>query len=227
MVRRFAAAALALSLSAAGSLAQQPPSPLPLFPTPPPESFRSQPPPSPFREEPLPPIVPAPEMPRAFDPRAYDQRSPEQIPPGYAPRADIAPPAVSSPATTPDATRVFCDQPVTVRVAERDRVPERYRGFVGMWSDAAWTPQMCAALIVEDVAPDGTARIAYAFGPIGSNPRAPGGVLHGTGIIRGGELRFQNSDGSQFAFRPIYSDLDGRLTTPQGQTHQTIFKKTF
>ena len=58
------------------------------------------------------------------------------------------------------------------------------------------------------------------------NARIPGGVLNGTGIVQDGELRFQNSDGSQFAFRPLYADLDGRLTTPQGQSYQTIFKKT-
>ena len=47
------------------------------------------------------------------------------------------------------------------------------------------------------------------------------------GIIRDGELRFQNSDGSQYAFRPLYSDLDGHYTTPQGQGYQAIFKKSF
>ena len=73
--------------------------------------------------------------------------------------------------------------------------------------------------------PDGTATILYAFGPMGAN-RGIGGVLHGTGIIRDGELRFQNSDGSQFAFRPIYSDMSGRLTTPKGQIFEAIFKKT-
>ena len=76
------------------------------------------------------------------------------------------------------------------------------------------------------VQPDGTASIVYVYGPIGSNNRRPGGVLHGTGIIRDGELRFQNSDGTQFAFRPLYADLDGRLTTPQGQSYQAVFKKT-
>ena len=79
---------------------------------------------------------------------------------------------------------------------------------------------------VENVAPDGTATILYAFGPIGSNARGPGGVLNGTGIVQDGELRFQNSDGSQFAFRPLYADLEGRLTTPQGQSYHAIFKKT-
>ena len=80
--------------------------------------------------------------------------------------------------------------------------------------------------MVENIAPDGTATIVYAFGPIGSNARGPGGVLNGTGIVQDGELRFQNSDGSQFAFRPLYADLEGRLATPQGQSYRAIFKKT-
>ena len=133
-----------------------------------------------------------------------------------------APPVVAGPATE----RVFCDQPVMVRLTDRAVIPERYRPFVGIWSDAAWTPQLCAALVVEAVQPDGTAAIVYVYGPIGSNNRRPGGVLHGTGIIRDGELRFQNSDGTQFAFRPLYADLDGRLTTAQGQSYQAVFKKT-
>ena len=57
-------------------------------------------------------------------------------------------------------------------------------------------------------------------------PRA-GGVLHGTGIVRDGELRFQNNDGSQYSFKPFYADLAGRLTTPQGQSYEAIFKKTY
>ena len=131
------------------------------------------------------------------------------------------------PPSAPDATaRVFCHQPVTVRLADPEAVPEHYHRFLGIWSDAAWTPQLCAALIVENVTPDGTATIVYAFGPMGSNARGPGGVLNGTGIIRNSELRFQNSDGSQFVFRPLYADLAGRLTTPQGQEYQAIFKKT-
>ena len=102
-----------------------------------------------------------------------------------------------------------------------------YRPFLGIWSDAAWTPQLCAALIVENVGSDGTATITYAFGPIGSGKAKPGGVLHGTGIIADGELKFQNADGSQYGFKPFYSDLGGQWTTPQGETYEAIFKKTF
>ena len=144
-----------------------------------------------------------------------------------APQTAPGPAGSLTPPPAPEATaRVFCHQPVTVRLADRDSVPERYREFLGIWSDAAWTPQLCAALAVETITPDGTATIVYAFGPIGSIARGPGGVLNGTGIVRDGELRFQNSDGSQFAFRPLYSDLEGSLTTPQGQTYRAIFKKT-
>jgi len=224
MVRRLVAAALALPLSAAAS-AQQPPVGYPPFPAPPPPSF-SQVPPLPFTG--------APAAPRAPEPLPLGQVAPGPVPlgpvpPAPLPRAEAPPPPVM---TTPSETgRIFCEQPVTFRVAERDGVPERYRGFVGIWSDAAWTPQLCAALIVENVTPDGTATIIYAFGPMGppraAGGRAPGGgVLNGTGVVRDGELRFQNSDGSQFAFRPLYSDLDGRLTTPQGQSFHAIFKKT-
>lgn len=155
--------------------------------------------------------------------------APEPLPPP-APAGDAArsanPPPPAAAAPEPPAGRVFCGQSVAVQLADRDAVAERYRSFVGIWSDAAWTPQLCAALIVENVAPDGTATIVYVFGPIGANAREPSGVLHGTGIVRDGELRFQNADGSQFAFRPLYADLDGRLTTPPGQSYQAVFKKT-
>jgi hypothetical protein len=52
-------------------------------------------------------------------------------------------------------------------------------------------------------------------------------VLHGTGIVKDGALQFQNSDGSQYAFQPFYSDLAGRWTTPKGQTYEAIFKRAF
>lgn len=146
-----------------------------------------------------------------------------------APADMPAPPAAappSGPPSGPAETRDFCSQSVSYAVADRDSVPPRYRDFIGIWSDASWTPQLCAALIVENVQPDGTASILYIFGPMSSNARSAGGILRGTGIIRDGELRFQNSDGSQFAFRPLYADLDGRLTTPRGQSYQAVFKKT-
>jgi hypothetical protein len=167
-----------------------------------------------IQPEPLPPLPPALPQPDA-----------RPSPPAAAPPSDIPPPAAAAPGG-PSETREFCSQSVGFSLARGDSVPQRYRDFVGIWSDASWTPQLCAALIVENVQPDGTASILYIFGPMSSSARGPAGILRGTGVIRDGELRFQNSDGSQFAFRPLYADLDGRLTTPAGQSYQAVFKKT-
>jgi hypothetical protein len=222
MVRRVAAALFASLLSPAFCLAQLPASPVPLYPGTAPRSIEA---------EPLPPIAPAPETARPSDtaPPAGLAPPPAASPAGAAMEPPAGVPPMAAPAATPGTEptgRVFCEQPVTVQLADPGAVPERFRPFVGIWSDASWTPQLCAALIVERVTPDGTAAIVYVFGPMSANPRGPRGILHGTGIIRDGELRFQNSDGSQFAFQPLYADLGGRLSTPQGQHYEAVFKKT-
>jgi hypothetical protein len=133
------------------------------------------------------------------------------------------------PATEPEpqAGRVFCEQSISYRLADPSTIPESYHRFLGAWTDAAWDANTCAALIVDDVKSDGTASIIYVYGPLGPNTHIPGGVLHGTGVIHGNELRFQNSDGTQFTFRPAVADLGGQMTTPNGQTYQATFKKTF
>ena len=162
------------------------------------------------------PLLPTPDQPA------------QTVPPGE-PLSPPAPPPPQTPAPPADAgpSRVFCGQTVTYRLADPGSVPEAYRQFIGLWSDAAWTPQLCAALVVESVAGDGAVTITYAFGPIGSGNQKPGGILHGTGVVQDGELKFQNNDGSQFAFKPFYSDLVGHLVTPKGDTYEAIFKKTF
>jgi hypothetical protein len=196
MVARVVATLFALVLLSAITQAQQQSAPVPLYPGASPRSVEP---------ELLPPLAPAADL----------ARPPDALPPAGTRAAMSAP-----------VQRVFCGQPVTIELADREAVAERFRPFVGIWSDASWTPQLCAALIVENVAPDGTATIRYVFGPMGPNAHAASGVLHGTGIIRDGELKFENSDGSQFAFRLIYVDLDGHLTTPKDQSYQAIFKKT-
>lgn len=162
----------------------------------------------------------------------------EQAPIGQAPIGEpqsLAPPPATAPAGTapagtepgtPQAGRVFCEQNVNVELADPATVPEPYRRFLGIWSDAAWDAHTCAALIVERIKPDGAASIIYVFGPQGSGSPGPGGVLHGTGVIRGGELRFQNSDGSQFAFQPGIVDMTGHLINPQGESFAATFKQT-
>ena len=131
------------------------------------------------------------------------------------------------PAAEPPSGRVFCEQSVRYRLPDRSTIPESYQRFLGAWTDAAWDANTCAALIVDDVKSDGTASIIYVYGPLGPNTHVAGGVLHGTGMIRDDELRFQNSDGTQFAFRPAIADLIGQMITPKGQTYQAVFKKTF
>ena len=201
MIRIFVAGILVLGM-AVGAAAQQR---LPL----PPDAG-----PGAIQPEPLPPLPPAPSEEPAARPGS----------PMAAPLSNM-PPAAALPAG-PQETREFCSQSVTFALAPRDSIPPGYREFLGIWSDASWTPQLCAALIVENVQPDGTASILYIFGPMSASARSTGGILRGTGIVRDGQLLFQNSDGSQFAFRPLYADLDGHLTTPKGQSYQAVFKKT-
>jgi len=95
-----------------------------------------------------------------------------------------------------------------------------------VWSDAAWDAKTCAALIVQNVKPDGTASIIYVVGPEGSDSTVPGEILHGTGVIRGDELRFQNADNSQYAFRPGLVDITGHWINPKGESFQATFKST-
>lgn len=137
--------------------------------------------------------------------------------------AQPLPPAAPQPANA----RFFCGQSVGVALTPPAQVPRAYRRFLGVWSDAAWGPNACAALVVESIDRTGTAKILYIYGPLDASGPRPGGVLRGTGIIRGGALRFQNSDGTQFAFRPEIADLTGRMTTPRGDSFTAIFKKSF
>jgi hypothetical protein len=152
--------------------------------------------------------------------------------PAQAPTSPIGgPPAAVPQSATPQASamqpgRVFCEQNVSFQLSDPSTIPEDFRRFIGVWSDAAWDTRTCAALIVQDVKGDGTASIIYIFGPQGTSTPAPGGVLHGTGVIRTDELRFQNSDGSQFAFRPGIVDMVGHLIDPKGQSFEATFKQT-
>ena len=159
-------------------------------------------------------LAPPPAAPQSAMPPAPGPQQPAPQSPG-SPQAGVAP-----------SGRVFCEQNVDVELAAPDTVPERYRRFLGIWSDAAWDAHTCAALIVQDIKADGTASIIYIFGPQGSSSSAPGGVLHGTGVIRGGELRFQNSDGSQFAFQPGIVDMTGHMINPQGESFESKFMQT-
>lgn len=147
-------------------------------------------------------------------------------PPEPGPPPGLQAPPAAEPSPAGQSGRVFCDQTVDYHLADPASVPDQYRRFVGVWSDAAWDVRTCAALIVEGVGPDGTASIIYVYGPQGSGSSIAGGVLHGTGVIRNGELRFQNSDGSQYAFRPGVVDMTGHWIDPKGASFAATFKAT-
>jgi hypothetical protein len=228
MMAPLVTVALALLLAPAAVMAQpvetqQPGMPLPLYPGAAPPAITAQPLPPPPASAAEPDVSPPSAPAAAGAPAGASSSAPAIAAP---PPASPGPLPEPSPEPSTENARVFCEQPVSVQLADPDGVPERYRKFIGIWSDASWTPSLCAALIVASVTPDGTASILYVFGPAGANPHAPGGVLRGTGVIRDGELRFQNSDGSQFAFRPLYADLKGHLTTPKGEAYEAIFKET-
>ncbi len=151
--------------------------------------------------------------------------TPPSLPPsGSEPQP--APPQTPQSSGQQQPGRTFCDQNVAFDLADPSSVPDQYRRFVGVWSDAAWDVRTCAALIVPEVKPDGMASIIYIYGPEGSDSTEPGAVLHGTGVIRDGELRFQNSDGSQYAFRPGIVDMIGHWINPKGESFQATFKQT-
>ena len=220
MIRQLAAAASLAAATATGAAAQQTP-PISVAPLPAPDAAPGAPPivsPGPGA-----PAAGAPSAPASLLPAAPSNPLSPAAPPA-ASGAPGGPAAAPAPAA---AGRVFCDQTVTAQPADPASVPQDDRAFAGIFSDADWNPQTCAALVVEAIAPDNTATITYVFGPLGAGSRTPGGVLHGTGIVKDGSLLFQNSDGSQYAFKPYYVDLAGRWTTPQGQTYQAIFKRTY
>jgi hypothetical protein len=174
------------------------------------------------------PLLPSPQ---GAPPSSIEASPLETPPPGASPSPLAAPPPLAPPsaevAPAPPAGRVFCNQSVTYTLAGPASAPDPYRQYLGIFSDAAWTPQLCAALIVENVQTDGTATITYVFGPMSTGGKGPGGVLHGTGIVKDGALLFQNSDGSQYAFKPYYTDLAGHWATSSGQGYDAIFKKTY
>ncbi len=126
-----------------------------------------------------------------------------------------------------ESGRHFCQQSVSFRLADKGRVLKRFRRFIGMWSDGAWDVRTCAALIVENVAANGIASILYIYGPMGPDQPGPGGVLRGTGIINDGALKFDDAKGDAFSFRPGLVDLDGEMTSPDGENYRSVFKQSF
>jgi len=84
--------------------------------------------------------------------------------------------------------------PDDVRVAAvRNDVPKEMAKFLGIWGNGKWDDVLCNTLIVEDVAPDGTAYYVYGWGTF-AGWNIFEGHRRGKGIIAGGklELTFRN-----------------------------------
>src|SRR5258705_11803965 len=128
MVYRFVATLLMTVVSAV-AFAQQPLAPpTPLYPGAAPRSIEP---------EPLPPLSSSPMAPPvAASPAPSVPPTPVPLPATLPPAPTASAPTPAGPATQP----VFSGQPVTIRLADRAAIPNPYRPFIGIWSDAAWNP---------------------------------------------------------------------------------------
>jgi hypothetical protein len=105
-------------------------------------------------------------------------------------------------------------------------VAEPYRSFLGVWTGGSWNTRVCGGLIVEGVAADGRAQLAYVYGPNGPQSSFPWRLQRPNGVIQGGELVFQDEDGGRFAFGPAGSDkLLGRFVDLNGNRLNAVFSK--
>src|SRR2546430_15683460 len=119
MIHRFAAAAL-MTVASAAAFAQQPLAPpTPLYPGAAPRSIEP---------EPLPPLPSSPATPPVLSRPAPSAPTPVPLPATLPPAPAASAPAPIGPATQ----RVFCDQPVTIRLADRAAIPDPYRQFIGI-----------------------------------------------------------------------------------------------
>ena len=81
-------------------------------------------------------------------------------------------------------------------------------GFLGVWTGNWNNPgRLCGALIVENIAANGLAKIIYVYGPSRPGSKLEWKRQHATGALNGGELSFQDDQGSTFNFYHSGSDM--------------------
>lgn len=114
-----------------------------------------------------------------------------------------------------------CDQRLEYALAApAPGAPAEARAFSGVWagnwaygaSDESVGP-LCAALIIESVAADGTAGVLYIWGK-NENVRTPGNARH-TARISGGTLSWAEGRTS-YSFRMSGATLNATRRTPEG-----------
>jgi Trypsin-like peptidase domain len=101
-------------------------------------------------------------------------------------------------------------------------------GLVGVWT-GNWSNsgRLCGALIVENIGPNGIANLIYVYGPSRPGSKLEWKQQRATGILNGGELSFQDDQGSTFSFHrsgpetlgAIFEGRSGKLSGSFQQLH--------
>jgi hypothetical protein len=98
----------------------------------------------------------------------------------------------------------ICGKPVDF-VIDATGVPEPYRGFLGVWTGAAWNSRVCGGLIVSRVKSDGTAEVVYIYGPL-PEEKFPWKAQYAAAMISASNLTFTDEEGGSF----VFSQTDGK-----------------
>jgi hypothetical protein len=110
-------------------------------------------------------------------------------------------------------------------VIEATGVPEAYRGFLGVWTGAAWNSRVCGGLIVRRVEGDGTADVMYIYGPL-PGESFPWRAQHPAATISSRKLSFTDEEGGSFIFSQTYDNtLHGFFSSRDGSNLDTILTR--
>jgi hypothetical protein len=109
----------------------------------------------------------------------------------------------------------ICGKPVDF-VIEATGVPAAYRGFLGVWTGAAWNSRVCGGLIVRRVESDGTADLVYIYGPL-PGEKFLWKAQHPAAMISASNLSFEDEEGGGFVFNQTYDNtLHGLFNGREG-----------
>jgi hypothetical protein len=98
----------------------------------------------------------------------------------------------------------ICGRPVDF-VIEATGVPGAYRGFLGVWTGAAWNSRICGGLIVSRIESGRTADVVYIYGPL-PGEKFPWKAQHLAAMISASNLTFEDEEGGSFVFNQTYDN---------------------
>lgn len=118
----------------------------------------------------------------------------------------------------------ICGKPVDF-VIEATGVPAAYRGFLGVWTGAAWNSRVCGGLIVRRVESDGSADIVYIYGPL-PGEKFLWKAQHPAATISARKLTFEDEEEGSFVFNQTYDNtLHGLFTGKEGAKLDAILTR--